>query len=390
MDASSLLVILNDYKWTFLFYAAVIFLIYLNRRKLDWPAKFLGLYRTKAGLKLMDRMGKHERLFRTLGTIGIYVGFAGMALIVALLFKGLYDLVFVPSAPPVISPVIPGAMIPGVGIKVPLIIGWIALFVVIVIHEFSHGVVARAHRIKVQSSGLMFLGPLGGAFVEPDEKALVKAPKKAQLGIFAAGPFSNLLSSLALYLVIGFVLVPLLVYFVAANGVVFSSVQPGYPAAAAGVRTGVVYDYVNNRSVHDSTEFTDALAGVKPGDQVILASSQAKESMVFTAAASPTNASRGYLGVVLGTNLRWPGLSWLFAAYGWLVEIAMWTFILGLGIGLANLLPLGPVDGGRMLQVAAEHLFGKQRGHDVWAKISICMIAVIAILLLVPLVKWMF
>lgn len=374
------------YKWVILFYAAVIGVIYFFRDKFDWQAKFIGLYRTKVGLKLMNRLGKHTRLFRFLGDVGIFVGFAGMLFIMGMLGKGLYDLLFVPNAPPVISPVFPGVPIPGLGIKVPLIIGWLALFLVIVIHEFSHGVVARAHGIKVKSSGLMVFGPLGGAFVEPDEKQMRKQPKRTQLAIFAAGPFSNLLSALLFILLLVLVTGPVLNSFIASDGVLFDQVQPGYPAAAAGVQPGVVYDSVNGQPISSIKDFYAALDGLIPGERVTLTSSSGLTS-TFEAAERPDNSSQGYLGVVLGENLKNPSMYWLFATVGWFSKVIMWAFILSLGIGLANLLPLGPVDGGRMFQVASEHFFGEKKGKYIWVKVSIFLIILLVVLLVIPIIK---
>ncbi len=371
--------------WTILFYAVIIALIYRYRHKLDWQARFIGLYRTKVGLKLMSRLGKHEKLFKTLGYIGIVVGFAGMAFISFMLLKGLYDLVFVPTAPPVISPVIPGVTIPGIGIKVPLVIGWLALFLIIVIHEFSHGVVARAWKIPVKSSGLMVFGPLAGAFVEPDDKSLSKKPKRAQLSVFAAGPFSNILSVL-LFLGLLAAMNPLITSHVDAHGVIFSQVQQGYPAAAAGVRPGVVYDVVNNETVTSPNDFLNALKGLQPGETVTIGSSETGEQHVISATTSPQNESRGYLGVILSGNQTRPDLPLFWRFFQWLFEFFTWALILSLGIGLANLLPLGPVDGGRMLLVASTSLFGEKRGKQVWSKISVLIIAILVILLLVPFV----
>ncbi len=378
-----LLPFLSAYKWVLLFYGALIILIYLNRRKLDWQAKFIGLYRTKVGLKLMDRLGKHERPVRRLGDLGVIVGFLGMLLIVAMLFKGLYDLLFVPGAPPVISPVLPGVTIPGMGIKVPLIIGWLALFVVIVIHEFSHGVVARAWRIPVKSSGLMLFGPLGGAFVEPDEERLKKQPTRVKLALYAAGPFSNLLSAGLFVLLLSFVLAPLLLSLLG-TGVVFSEVTPGYPAALAGVAPGVVYTAVDGVPVADRDAFLAALDGLAPGDEVLLSS--AEEEVTIVAGPHPDDPARGYLGVILGENLANPSLRWLFLLLLWLVELITWAFILSIGIGLANLLPIGPVDGGRMLQALGERLFGAEQGNKVWAKVTLLMLVIVGLLLLIPFV----
>jgi hypothetical protein len=51
-----LLSMLNEYKWVILFYAVLIGVIYRFRDKFDWQNKFIGLYRTKFGLQLMERL----------------------------------------------------------------------------------------------------------------------------------------------------------------------------------------------------------------------------------------------------------------------------------------------------------------------------------------------
>jgi membrane-associated protease RseP (regulator of RpoE activity) len=376
-----LLSMLNEYKWVILFYAVLIGVIYRFRDKFDWQNKFIGLYRTKFGLQLMERLGKHQRIVKTLGYIGIVVGYIGMIFIVGMLFKGFYDLLFVPNAPPVVSPVLPGVPIPGLGIKVPLVTGWLALFIVIVIHEFSHGVVARAHKIPVTSSGLMVFGPLGGAFVEPEEKKMAKATKAAQLSVFAAGPFSNLLTSALFFLAITFLLVPAAGMMID-DGILFQEIQPGFPAAEAGLEPEVIYTLVNQVPVSTWDEFYGAIEDVQPGDSVLF-EAPGKEPVVVTATAHPDDAEKGYLGVVPGTNVK-PGFDILLSILLWFSNLLMWTFVLGLGIGLANLLPMGPVDGGRMLKTGCEHFFGEKTGQVIWAKVSIVMVSLLIILLLIP------
>lgn len=374
------------YKWTILFYSVLIAIIYIFRKKFDWQAKFIGLYRTKIGLKLMTKLANYKRTVRFLGYTGVVVGFTGMLLITYMLLKGLFDFFLVPTAPPVIAPVLPGITIPGLNIYVPLVIGWLALFIVIIIHEFSHGVVARAHNIPVKSSGLMLFGPLGGAFVEPDEKILRKKSHKVQLSVFGAGPFSNILSSILFWLVLLFLLTPLISSFIAPTGVVFKEVQPGYPAALSGVKTGVVYNEVNGAKINTTTDFLVALKDVDPNESVTLQSNKG-QVLKFRATESPRDKTKGYIGVVLDNNLKNPSLSWLFSIVTWLTSLVTWTFILGLGIGLANLLPLGPVDGGRMFQIVTERFFGKKLGQKVWVKTSIVVLVLILFLLFAPIVR---
>lgn len=383
LPTNALLNVLDEYKWVILFYAALIYLIYHFREKFDWQAKFVGLYRTKVGLKLMDRLGKHEKIVKTLGYIGVVVGFIGMLFIVFTLFKGLFDLLFVPGAPPVVSPVIPGVPIPGLGIKVPLIFGWLSLFIVIVIHEFSHGVVARAHKIPVKSSGLMVFGPLGGAFVEPEEKKLNKAKKSAQLSVFAAGPFSNILSSIIFLLIIMFVLAPATGALLD-DGILFKEIQPGFPAAEAGLEAGVVYTMVNEQPVANWNDFYTAIDGVKPGDSILFEAG-GKEPVLVTATEHPADPEKGYFGVVPGNNVI-EGYGWLFWLLTKLSSLFMWVFILGLGIGLANLLPFWAVDGGRMLLLSAQHFFGEKTGKKIWSNLTYVIIGLLSILILIPFV----
>ena len=120
-----------------------------------------------------------------------------------------YKLIFVPNAIPALAPVLPGIkVLPGL----PILGFWhwiITILIVAGIHEFSHGIYARYHKIKIKSSGFAFLGPILAAFVEPDEKQLKKKSKKAQLEVFSAGPFSNIITGFLLLLFIPLIFTPI-------------------------------------------------------------------------------------------------------------------------------------------------------------------------------------
>ena len=97
-----------------LFYSIIFILIYVNRKKFEIQGKVIALYKTKIGLKLMDKIAlSHPKLLRFLSTSGIYVCFLGMIIITLFLLKGIYNLIFTPDAGAVISLVIPGIKIPG-------------------------------------------------------------------------------------------------------------------------------------------------------------------------------------------------------------------------------------------------------------------------------------
>jgi membrane-associated protease RseP (regulator of RpoE activity) len=383
----------QDYKWVILFYSAIILLVYIFRKKFDMQGKFIAMYRTKIGLKLMDKLGrKHREIFQILGYIGIGVGYVGLFTILYFLLKNLISLFMTPTAQSAVSLVIPGVKIPGSPVMIPLITGWIALFLVIVIHEFSHGVIARAHGLKVKSSGIFFLGPLMGAFVEPEEKDLRKAKDTVQYSVYAAGPFSNVILAMLCILLLTYAFAPINAAMVDETGVELVGITEGYPAAAANMTAGLVVTDIGGTPVTSYPEFASVLSHSRPGDMINITANGTVYPLV--AAASPNDPQQGYIGVLSAnksvTKLKKEGILFMILAkiMGWLTELFAVTGILSLGIGLANLLPLGPVDGGRMLLVSLEKIKGKVKGSFWWRNISIATLFILGINLLWPLFKW--
>ncbi len=382
-------------QWPLLFYTAVILIIVLLRHKFDWQAFGMGVYRTKVGLRLMERWGtKYRGLITVLGYIGIGVGFVGMGLILWSLAQGTFKFLTDLSAPPVVTPVIPGFSVPGFGLEVPLITGWIALFALLVIHEFSHGVVARAHRIPVKSSGLLVFGPLFGAFVEPDEKKLDREHETVQYALSAAGPWSNILSAGIAVLVLMLIVAPLTGLASDADGVRVTTVVEGYPAAIAGMSEGDIIKTVDGVVITDREQLAAQMAGVAPGESVALGTQEKTYSVMTVANPENTESGIGYLGVniedhygAIGDGIFWTALA---AVALWIQTFFSWFIILSLGIGLANLLPIGPLDGGRMVRLAAEQITGdRKRGDKWWKRISMVTLVVLVLLLVFPLVRWL-
>lgn len=384
----------QDYKWVILFYSAIIILVYIFRRKFDIHNKFLAMYRTKIGLKLMDRLGeKYREQIKILGYVGIGAGYVGLVVIVFYLLKNLYSLLTVPAAVSAVGVVIPGVKVPGSPVQIPLIIGWIALFIVILVHESCHGFVARAHKIPVKSSGIFFLGPLMGAFVEPEEKHLRKAADTTQYSVYAAGPFSNILLALACLALITYAFAPGLGAMENEVGVKIVDVMDGYPAKDAGVKGNMVVSGLNGQEIKNYEQFRNGLADVRPNETVTLVADGNEYS--FAMAANPQDSSKGYLGVMASSvsekKLKNDSMWFLVihAILQWLGELLAITGLLSFGIGLANLLPLGPVDGGRMFQVSLEKIKGKKRGDIIWRNISIGTLLLLAINIFWPALKWL-
>ena len=124
----------------------LLYIFYLkHKNKFEVQGKIFALYRTKLGIKLMDKIAKKfPKTLNFIGHLGILFGFAGMIFMLYYLFKGAYNLLFVKGATPVVAPVLPGISIPGL----PELSFWhsiIAIFIVAVIHEFSHGILSKVY-----------------------------------------------------------------------------------------------------------------------------------------------------------------------------------------------------------------------------------------------------
>ncbi|MEK6840061.1 MAG: metalloprotease, partial [Nanoarchaeota archaeon] len=71
-----------DLIFALLFYIGLIIFFYKHKENLQVQGKIVALYRTKLGLKLMEKIARTApRFLKVLGVIGVITGFAGMAFI---------------------------------------------------------------------------------------------------------------------------------------------------------------------------------------------------------------------------------------------------------------------------------------------------------------------
>ena len=96
------------------FYLFLLLIFKIYRSKFEIQSKVFVLYKTKLGLKLMDKIAKKiPKTLRVLGTLSIIIGFIGMFLTMFILVQGTYTLFAKPNAPPSLAPVLPGVNIEG-------------------------------------------------------------------------------------------------------------------------------------------------------------------------------------------------------------------------------------------------------------------------------------
>jgi membrane-associated protease RseP (regulator of RpoE activity) len=258
--------------------------------------------------------------------------------------------------------------------------------------------------LKIKSSGIVFFGlfnifktrlslpiPIVGAFVEPDDKDLYKRKDIEQYSVFAAGPISNVVLALAAFLVILLVFVPLQNAMTVPTGISFSSVNASYPAGLAGMKPGMTITSVDGVPIKNSDDFLSAMSCVRPNQSMTFVSTNGTFSLITV--PSPDSKTKGYIGIFGIINERElinKAHNIPYDILKWFAELFNWIVVLSLGIGLANLLPLGPVDGGRMIKLAAENIHGKKKGEKIWKITSIICLLLLVINLGWPLFKWIF
>ena len=67
-----------------------------------------------------------------------------------------------------------------------------------------------------------------------------------------------------------------------------------------------------------------------------------------------------------------PKYTWLNNPFNWTKDLFKWLFLLNFFIGLFNLLPLGIVDGGRILNTFLQSIVkDKEKARKIWGFISL-------------------
>ncbi len=376
-----------------LFIAFLIIFLLLKRKKVEiqkiiFPIFYVIVYRTKLGLSAMDKYSKkYNKTFKWLGYIGIGIGFIGMALMVYSLVENLISLITSPKAAAGVGLVLP---VKGKGIfYVPFTYWIISIFLIAVVHEFAHGVIAKTHKMKVKSSGFAFFSILApivpAAFVEPDEKEIGKRPVKEQLSVFAAGSFSNILLGFFALLMI-YLIAPGVNSITEVKGVEvtgFIESENPLPAQAANMSIGEIIVSVDGQKIEEFSNFTNILLSHKPGDTIQIETNKKNYSIVL--AQNPTNTTMPYLGVYTGGTEKVAikdSFNKTFGTYTgkfilWFLQLLFFIVTLSIGIGLFNLLPALPADGGRMIYVILKKYFDEKKAAKIIGFISLLFLIII-------------
>ncbi len=383
-----------DHILLIIFGIILLLIIYINRHRVKvekflFPLLYIVMYRTRLGLDAMDKYAKkHPRFFNIFALFSIIIGFIGMVFIFESILVSAYKILLNPT----ISEqgarlLLPGFQFPGLP-RLSFFHWIIAIFVLAVVHEFSHGVIARLYNVKVKSSGFAVLGivlPIfPAAFVEPDEEQLSQKSRKAQLGVLAAGSFSNLILSGILFLVFFFIFTPITASLVEFDGIIITNLEDNNPAKNSGLKIGEKVIEVNDNKIEELDDFSKEIKNLKPGDELKIKTNESSYNLVAT--THPKIEDKGYLGLSYGIN----NIGYAIKTYLWFNLLIYWLFVINLLVGLINLFPMFITDGAKMLHVGLSKFIRNDTIlKKLWGMINLFCVLLLLINFLPPIIGWL-
>ena len=303
--------------------------------------------------------------------VGIVVAFGAMAFITWTLVSSLPSVFEAPA----VSIVIPGVEMPGSSIYIPFFYGLIALATVLVVHEFSHGIQSVGEKISIKSIGLLLFAIIPGAFVESDEDELKEAKRSSRLRVYAAGSIANITLAVIALLLVSLISAGIPTFF-AEDGIAIDRIVSDSPSDGV-LKEGMVLEAIDNHQITNSSDYLDVVSHYSPGDNVSVKTNQG--SYTLTLDKNPNNDSRGYFGIQANKHFKLINNSmgpipWILFE---LLELFQWVAMLNLGIGLFNLLPLKPLDGGYMLEILLSYKLSENIYKPIVNALSVVMAMII-------------
>jgi len=404
------------------FYLGIFFFFHKHKKDVARQWGIFFSYHTQYGIKFIQNLARRARRFWIIyGYIGIPVAFMMMLALIFLLVTSVIDMFAAPqTAAPVAGVVVPWVStgVHGAIITVSIWYFIIAVLVTLLVHEGAHAVIAAVHKKRIKSTGVGLFAIIPFAFVEPDEAQIEKSKTRHKLSIFAAGPFTNLITAIIVVTLTIFLIVPPLASSMQINGVEIAAMDKSMPAGMSELTTGDVVTHIDGVELTSmnptrtgllATSYTGllglppeklAMLQTEPGQtvEITTASGKVVELTAESTVDKPTTIGKlalrlGLLdessfkprGVLGFTALSYEmeqkagASSTKMLLLGTLYSIFAWVAIFNLGIGLFNTLPIGPLDGGRMMHASLNHIFRRKKrvGLKLASLISTVVLAVL-------------
>jgi len=368
------------------------------------------LIRTKKGISLLKRIARRKRFWKAYGSFGVVFCIISMIIFVIFFIWQFLFVIglpqeqraeLLPSARfylvlPVINPILPIEYL--FYIVVALVVG-------IIVHEFSHGILTIAGNLKVKSMGLLYLIFPIGAFVEPDEEQMKKTKIIKRMRVYAVGPLSNFVTFFICLLLFSFVFMSSVA---PGDGLTVYETYKDSPVEKIGLEKGAVITSINGtdltqyKNIDEKLETYKGILNETRANDTITISYIYKSNIYenvelnltdsYSYVASNITKGKGHTGIFSFVNEKAnlervqnpfedPPVGFLYfmaiPVYGYfegynpiadpfidsynyqgplsfipkpvfwvIVNLLYWVAWLNLMVGIFNILPMAPLDGG--------------------------------------------
>ncbi|MCW3998429.1 MAG: site-2 protease family protein [Candidatus Bathyarchaeota archaeon] len=343
------------------------------------------------------------------------------------IFSSLFVLLSTPTAGDIIGELGPATLLPIPGINPllgPIFYGWFALIFSIAIHEGAHGIAARSLGFRVKSSGLLFFlfFPIG-AFVDVDEKQIEKAKPKRALRVMAAGVGANIVIGVVCLIGLLFIMNGLTP---AIEGVYIKSVEEGMPAEVAGLLPNDVFISINNIHISNWENLTSILNKKIPGEIINVTVARGEYwSEEFSNSITLTELENRTVMGIIGGDLRIKEILQFYQTitpqtillylippafapvpfsdtlsqfyihglgnqWSIVANLLFWPWLINFSLAIFNALPIYPLDGGRIFNIALYskmgHRWNKKLISQITSAVTIILAIVIILVLFIPFI----
>jgi len=299
---------------------------------------------------VLDKFSERRRVFwKTLANIGIVLALGMMVFSIYFLANNLVRF-FSPvgEASPIV-PILPGITLP---------LNWLPYFfaaatIIVLTHEFAHGIVARIEKVPIKSAGIMAALVFFGGFVEPDEEKLERAHKSSKLRIIAAGSATNLVTFfLVMLLLIG-------LFSSSSSGILINGIRENSPAAKAGLQQWDIVYAINDTKILTTDDFRQYITEHNMTSGQNLTFSTYRGDINITAETNPTSGNVS-LGILYSNYYQMRILEISPIVTVNLYMLLDWLFLVSGSVAIFNMLPLYPFDGDKFVYYSLENIVKKR------------------------------
>ncbi len=384
----------------FLFILFLAIFLYLKRKNLEiqgnFPILYMLLYKTKLGLDKMDKWSKkHPKTYLYLAYLSWFIGVLGMILMLGLMIWQLGFIIDnnIESGGGLVLPIKTDNPETSKIFYVPFWYWIIALFILAIVHEFAHGVIAQRFKIPVKSSGFAFLGIflpiLPAAFVEPDDEVMKKKAKWKQIAVLGAGSTSNLLFGFLFLFLWIFAASPIIDNTMEISQINFSGISNSSSFNLYNLSSGSI---ISLNNINDKKLILERLQNLSENETINISilNEEIKEYQIQT--YYDENANRNLIGIN-NLNIEFDNkeeFKFLGKIPLYFERLLFWLWFLNIAIGMMNLLPLWITDGGRIAYTLLLYKFKEKTALNIYMWISIFSLTLIIFTIWPSLLKVFF